>query len=106
MSVIYNLEELRERFRTLGGRHAGDVLVSTACANSVQFIDLFLAARRIPSLKFMQEGRDRYITALSNNSPHLIHRNKYTLHLMRETLQCMQLECHDMEMRKADPFRP
>jgi len=97
MSVVYNLEELRERFKTLGGRHAGDVLVATACANSVQFIDLFLVACRIPSLKFMQEGRDRYITALSNSSPHLMHRNSYTLRLMEETYKCMVLECHDME---------
>lgn len=97
MSVVYNLDELRERFTILGERHTADAVVSSACTNSASLISLFLTARLIRSPYIMAAIRDEYIKAIHMYSPHLTIRNRYTLHLMEETGRCMVLEYHTTE---------
>ena len=95
MSVIYNLEELIDRFKTLESRHVKDVMVKAACHDSIAFIRFFL----LENPKAMRDTIETYTKIRNRYAPHLLTRNKYTLYLMDETIQCMQLECHDMEMR-------
>jgi len=97
MSVIYNLEELAERFTVLGERHRDDHVVSIVCSNTVYLISLFLIARLISSHNSMTLVRNEYARAVDMLTPQLVTRSRYTLHLMEETLQCMTLECHTLE---------